>query len=55
MQSVHRAAAVLLAKQDLDGSWNAPDKTPILCCDGSGELGYHLVHYTLELSARNTP
>ena len=53
VQSVHRAAAAVLAEQGEDGTWSAPGRSPMLCCDATGELGYHLVQYCLELAARN--
>lgn len=48
-QSVQQAAAAILAVQREDGSWDST--SPILGCDVTGEMGYHLTHYCLELSS----
>ena len=50
--SAQRAAAELLAVQEEDGSWQVPNGSAMLNCDATGELGYHLVQYCMELAAR---
>ena len=52
VQSVHRASAAVMAEQGEEGTWTAPGRSAMLCCDATGELGYHLVQYCLELAAR---
>lgn len=48
---VHRAAASILSVQGLAGDWPVAGGSPILSCDVTGEMGYHLTHYALELAA----
>ncbi|HJP32391.1 MAG TPA: hypothetical protein QGF95_17740 [Candidatus Latescibacteria bacterium] len=48
---VHRAAAELVRIQGADGDWSRPQLTPMLNCDCTGELVYHLSQYTLELAS----
>lgn len=50
-RSVHRAAASILAVQGPAGDWPVAGGSPILSCDVTGEMGYHLTHYALELAA----
>ena len=53
-QSVQRAAAEILSVQRPEGDWQLPDTSAILCCDVTGEMGYHLTQYCLELSGSNS-
>lgn len=48
-RSVHRAAASILSVQGPAGNWPVEGGSPILSCDVTGEMGYHLTHYVLEL------
>lgn len=50
-RSVHRAATSILAVQGPAGDWPVAGGSPILSCDVTGEMGYHLTHYALELAA----
>lgn len=49
-RSVHRAADSILAVQGAAGDWPVEGGSPILSCDVTGEMGYHLTHYALELA-----
>jgi len=49
-ESVRRAAAEILAVQGPEGDWQAAGGSDILGCDVTGEMGYHLTQYCLELS-----
>ncbi|MEW6749380.1 MAG: hypothetical protein AB1505_00180 [Candidatus Latescibacterota bacterium] len=49
-QSVHRAAAQILAAQQPAGDWATPERSAPLNCDVTGEMGYHLTQYCLELA-----
>ena len=53
MQSVRRAAAEILRLQGAAGDWNSPERSAALNCDVTGELGYHLTQYCLELAGGN--
>lgn len=48
---VHAVAGQLVSAQFADGTWHLP-VSPILDCDCTGELVYHLTQYCLELSGR---
>ncbi|MCC7261039.1 MAG: hypothetical protein IT369_00820 [Candidatus Latescibacteria bacterium] len=49
-RSVHRAAAAILAVQHPTGEWPVAGASAMLACDVTGEMGYHLTHYALELA-----
>jgi hypothetical protein len=49
-QSARRAAAEILALQRPEGNWAAADRSEALNCDVTGEMGYHLTQYCLELA-----
>jgi hypothetical protein len=49
-RSAYRAATEILAAQGSEGGWAAAEGSAILCCDDTGEMGYHLTQYCLELS-----
>ena len=48
-----RAATELVRIQCDDGDWSRPQLTPMLNCDCTAELVYHLSQYTLELASGN--
>lgn len=49
-QSVRKAAAEILRLQGPEGDWDSPERSAVLNCDVTGELGYHLTQYCLELA-----
>jgi hypothetical protein len=49
-QCVRRAAAEILSLQGPEGDWDSPERSGVLNCDVTGELGYHLTQYVLELA-----
>jgi hypothetical protein len=51
--SARQAAAQILAAQGPDGDWPAPQRSAVLNCDVTGEMGYHLTQYCLELADRS--
>ena len=51
--SARRAAAEVLKAQREDGSWQEKDRSAVNNSDATGELGYHLVQYCMELAACN--
>jgi hypothetical protein len=48
--STRRAAAEITSIQRPEGNWATPDRTAALNCDVTGEMGYHLTQYALELA-----
>jgi hypothetical protein len=49
-QCARRAAEEILAVQRGAGDWATPERSAVLNCDVTGEMGYHLTQYCLELA-----
>jgi len=47
---VGRAGLDCLRQRRVKGAWDLPERSAILNCDVTGEMGYHLTQYALELA-----
>lgn len=52
--STRRAAVEIMSIQRPEGNWATPDRTGVLNCDVTGEMGYHLTQYALELAGASS-